>query len=84
MSERAVCLIWPTDINAGTIQKHPSKHSWRNIDQLSEQPVAQSSWHIVLTIMRSRLMRRVLLAGSGVKMRDRECCQQRHTRQNRL
>lgn len=57
MSKRAVCLIWPTDINADTIQKQPSRYSWHNIDQMSGQPVAQSSWHRVVSIMRSLLMR---------------------------
>lgn len=48
---RAVCFTQPIDLNVNIIQNHPFGNSqnkfWPNICGL---PVAQSSWHIKLTI----------------------------------
>lgn len=41
-------LYSSTYSNVNLIQKHPHRHTQNNIWQISEHPVAQSSWHVKL------------------------------------
>lgn len=39
------------DSNVNLIWKHPHKHTWNNVDQMSGHPMTQAKWHIKLSTM---------------------------------
>lgn len=47
---RTDCFTQPTDLNVNYIQKHPPTHTQKNVHPHTWLPMAQSGWHIKLSI----------------------------------